>query len=84
LAILDARRTDLLAGAATETAIDVTFECSGVVFEPALSDRAHQVEAAARSIVLIASDDVGRARFQAQAAVNAGQQFVLFTFEQGR
>jgi hypothetical protein len=81
LAILDSRWTDLLTGTTTQTTIDVSLECGRVAREPAFTDSAHQVEPAARSVVFIAGDYIGRTSFQTQAAVDAGEQFLFFSLE---
>jgi hypothetical protein len=73
LAILDSRWTDLFTGTTTQTTIDVTLECRRVAREPAFTDRAHQVKPAARSVVFIAGDYVGRTSFETEPAVNAGE-----------
>ena len=81
LAILDSRGTDLLTGTTTQTTIDVSLECGRVAREPAFTDSAHQVKPAARSVVFIAGDYVGRTGFETQAAVNAGEQLFFFSLE---
>lgn len=81
LAILDSRWTDLLTGTTTQTTIDVTLECGRVGREPAFTDGAHQVKPAARSVVFISGDYVGRTSFETQAAVDAGEQFFFFSLE---
>ena len=84
LSILNPCRTHLFARSAAQAAIDVALKRSGSVWQSRFADGAHQVEPAARSIVFITSDDVGRASFQTQAAVNAGKKFLFFTCECGR
>lgn len=78
LAVLDASRTDRLAGSATETAIDVTFKGRACACESLFADGAHQVETAAWTIVLVASNNVCWACFEAEPAMNAGQEFLFF------
>ncbi len=81
LAILDSGGTYLLTGSTTQTTIDVTLECRRVAREPAFTDSPHQVKPAARSVVFIAGDYVGRTSFETQAAVNAGEQLFFFSLE---
>jgi hypothetical protein len=83
LAVLNARRAHLLASATTQTAIDVALKRSRVAPEPALADRAHQIEPAARSIVFVTGDYVSWARFETQPAMNAGEQLVFFMRKPG-
>jgi hypothetical protein len=84
LPVLDARRTRALARAATKAAIDVSCKRSGRRAQALLLDGAHQVDTTARAVVLVARVHVGRARFEAQAAVNTRQQFVLLGGERAR
>jgi hypothetical protein len=79
LPILNAGRTHLFAGAAAKASIDVPFKCGRVVTEPALTDRAHQVESTTWSIVFITCNDVGGTGFQAQPTVNAGEQLLFLS-----
>ena len=58
-------------------------EGRGVAGEPSFTDRAHQIEAAAWSVVFVASDNVRRTRFQTQTAVNASEKLVFFVCEGG-
>lgn len=41
----------------------------------------HEIDAAARAVILIASRYVSRAGFQTQPAVNAGEEFFFFARE---
>jgi hypothetical protein len=81
LTILDSSWTDLFTGTATQTTIDVPLEGGRVAREPTFTDSAHQVKPAARSVVFIAGDYIGRTSFQTQAAVDAGEQFLFFSLE---
>ena len=81
LAILDASGTDLLAGAAAEATIYMTFESRRVACETALTNGAHQVEAPARPVVFITRNHIGRTSFKTQAAMNAGEQFFFFPLQ---
>jgi hypothetical protein len=83
LSILDTRWTYLLAGTATQAAIDMALESGRIALEPAFTDRSHQIKAAARSVVFIAGDNVGRTRLQTQPTVNAGEQLLFFGGERG-
>src|SRR5262250_363853 len=62
-----------LAAAAPETEIEVTRERWGEP-NPSLGGRAHEVDAAARRVHLLAQHSIGRALRQADAAVDAGAQ----------
>jgi hypothetical protein len=81
LSILNTRRAHLLASATTKTAIDVALERARVAPEPAFADGAHQVEPAARPVVFVSGDDIGRTRFETQPAVNAGEQLFFLMRE---
>ena len=59
-----------LAGAAVEAEVQVIADL-GAHRQPAVGHGAHQVDPAARAIVLVASLDVGRAARRAEAAVDA-------------
>ena len=78
LSILDTGGAYLLTSATTQAAIDVAFESGRITGEPTFADGAHEVEPAAWSIIFVAGDYVGWASFETQAAVNAGEQFVVF------
>jgi hypothetical protein len=52
-----------------------------VVSEPAFADSAHEIEAAARSVVFVTGDYVGRTSFETKPAVNAGEKFFFFMRE---
>jgi hypothetical protein len=84
LPVLNARRARALARAATEAAVDVSCKRRRRHAQALLFDGAHQVDATARAVVLVARMHVGRARFEAQAAMNARQQFVLFAGKRAR
>ena len=84
LAVLHARRADALAGAAAEAALDVARERAGLYAQPPLLDRAHQVDAPARAVVLVARLHVGRAGFEAQPAVDAREQLALLGDQRAR
>ena len=78
LTIFNAGGTYLFAGTAAKTAINVSFKCVRISLESPLAHGPHQVKPAAWSIVFIAGNDVSRTSFQAQPAVNTGQQLLFF------
>jgi hypothetical protein len=84
MAVLDAGRTRALARTATETTIDVARKGRRRRAEPPFFHRAHQVEASTRAVVLIAGMHIGRARFEAEAAVNTREKFILFRGQSAR
>jgi hypothetical protein len=49
-----------------------------VAGEPALADSAHEIEAAARSVVFVTGDYVGRTSLETKPAVNTGEKFFFF------
>lgn len=49
--------------------------------EPFLLNRAHQVDAPARPIILVAGNDVSGAGFQTKPAVNTSENFLFFARE---
>ncbi len=49
--------------------------------QPSIPHGAHQVESTAGPIIFIAGDRIGGARFETQAAMNAGEQLLFFTSE---
>ena len=71
LAVRHARRTRGLAGQAAEAAVDVRQRV--VELSSPSSDALHQEDAPARRVHLLAQHHVGRARRQAEAAVDAGR-----------
>ena len=70
--ILHPRRAGALAGTAAEAAIQVQLRVGS--HRGSLEQLLHQVDAAARTVQLIAQDLVGRAGRQAEAAVHAAAQ----------
>ena len=78
LTIFDASGADLFASPAAETSINVSFKCVRISLESPLAHGAHQVKPAAWPIVFITGSDVGGTGFQAQPAVNAGEQLLFF------
>src|SRR5207302_244679 len=64
--------------------LDVARECARLRGEAALLDGAHQVDATARAVILVARLDVSRAGFEAQAAVNARQKLALLRGQRAR
>ena len=79
LSIFNARGTNLLASAAAEAAINVFFERVGSVSESIFRDGSHQVESSPWSVILVAGDDIGWARFETEAAVYAGDELLFFS-----
>src|SRR5256714_4743321 len=84
LAVLDARRTDALACAAAEAAFDVARERARLYGQSPLFDGAHQIDSAARAVVLVARVDVCRAGFEAQAAMDAREELLLLRGQRTR
>ena len=72
---LDPRRARGLAGATAETEIQMMREGRRQP-DPALGSRAHQVDASARRVHLLAEDPIGRTLRQADPAVDARPQLV--------
>ena len=72
-AVLDARRARRLAGTAAEAAIQVLHDGRRRI-EAALLQRAHEMDAPARRVGLLPELDVGRARGEAEPAVDAGEE----------
>ena len=83
LPILHTRRTHLLARAATETTIDMRAKRVGSILQSSFRNRAHQVEPAAWSIILVACDHIRRTRLETQATVNTSEQFLFLSGEWG-
>lgn len=79
LPVLNPGRTDLFTRAATETPIDVRTKGLGCIFQPPLSDRPHQVKPPTWSIILVASDYIGRTRLKTQPTMNAGKQLFFLS-----
>ncbi len=70
LAVLHARGTGRLAGAAVEAQLQVPAHFAGQL-QAAIGHRAHQIDAAARAVVLVPQLHIRRAAGRAQAAVDA-------------
>ena len=81
MSILNAGRAGSFARPAAETAIDVRLKCLRCFGEPALFDRAHQVDAPARTVILIGGGDVRGTSFETKPAMNAGKDLLLFASE---
>src|SRR5690606_32931891 len=80
-AVRYAGRADGLAGAAAEAAVDVRAERLVVRLQAAFHDRAHEVEATARRVALVAQARIRRAGVQAEAAMHAREQSSLLAFQ---
>ena len=78
LPVFHASGTRRFARATTETAIDMRLERRRLNRQTRFFDCAHQVEAAARAVVLVAGGYVSRTGLQTKPAVNAGQKFFFF------
>src|SRR5687768_10685622 len=83
LPVFDSSRAHLFAGAAAETTINVPFKCRRLDRQTSFANRAHQVQPAAWSVILVAGDYVGGTRFKTQPAVNTSQQLLFFGREGG-
>ena len=81
LPILDARGAHLFARATTKAPINVAFESRRVACKPAFTDSTHQVKTAARPVVFVTSDYVGRTGLKTQPAVNTCEQLLFFMRE---
>ena len=81
MSILNARGAGRLARTTPETAVNVRFKRHRIKREALFLHGAHQVDATARTVVLIAGDDVSRTGLETKAAVNAGQDFFFFYLE---
>jgi len=81
LPILDARGAHLFARATTKTPINMAFEGRRVACESAFTNSTHQVKTAARSVVFVTSDYVGRTSLETKPAVNAREKFFFFMRE---
>ncbi len=81
LAVFNTGRTNLFAGPATEAAVDMRAEGVGRIFQTAFSYRAHQVKPATGSVVFVTGDYVGWASFEAEAAMDAGEELLFFAGE---
>ena len=78
-AIFNTCWTNLFTSAATQAAINVFAERGRGIWQSTLSDRAHQVQTPAWSIIFIAGNYVGRTCFEAQPAMNASNEFLFLT-----
>ena len=83
LTVLNPRRTYRLARATAETAIDMIFKRGRIDGQAPFFDRAHQVDAPARTVILIAGSNISGAGFETQATVNAGEQLLLVLRKRG-
>jgi hypothetical protein len=70
LSILNPGRADGLASPAAQASINMKFEGRRICGEFVFLNRAHQVDSSAWAVVLVASEDIGRTRFEAQTAVH--------------
>src|SRR2546429_5973487 len=81
ISILNSRGTCRFAGATAETAIDVRLKRQRIRLQPPFFYRAHQVDATARTVILIRGCNVGWTRFKAQPAMNTGENLFFFVSE---
>jgi len=81
VAVLNTCGTDGLARATAQTTINVESERRRVLRQFTFLDGAHQVDSSPRAIVLVTGENVRRTRFEAKAAMYAGQQFLFFGLE---
>ena len=81
LPILNSSRTNRLACAATQAAIDVGSEGSRIAGEFSFLNRAHEVDASARAVVFIAGKRVSRTSFETEAAMHAREKLLFFSSE---
>ena len=79
--VLNACRTGRFARTTPETSVDVCFKSERIDREALFLHGTHQVNATARTVVLIAGDDVSRTGLETKTAVNAGQDFFFFSLE---
>jgi hypothetical protein len=77
LPILDAGRTNLLARAAAKTTVDVFAKRFRSVGQSIFRDCAHQVQPAARAIIFVTGNYVGRTSLETKPAVDASEKFLL-------
>ena len=79
--LLDDRPVVLLrdiADAGRETAIDVVFKSQRGDGQSLFLDGAHEIDAATRTIILVAGGHISRTGFQTEPAVNTGEDFFFF------
>src|SRR5258707_5432449 len=78
LPVLHAGGTRRFARAATQTTIDMGFKRRRLNRQTLFLDRAHQVKASARAVVLVAGGYVSWTGFQTKTAMNASEKFFFF------
>ena len=81
LAIFNAGRTRGFTRAATQAAINMSFKRERSDRKPSFFHRAHQVDAPAGTVILVAGRYVSGTRFQTEAAMNAGEDLFFFSRE---
>ena len=81
MSVFDSRGTRGFTRATSQTAIDVGAKRIRRVRQAALLDRAHQVDATARTVILVGCHNVRWTGFQAEAAMNAGEDLFLLACE---
>ena len=64
--------------ATSETPIDVCAKGVRRVWQAPFLNRSHEVDTTARTVILVRCHNVRRARFQAEAAMYAGENLFLF------
>ena len=79
LSILDAGRTNQLAGAAAKTAVDVFAESIRSIGQSIFRYGTHQIKSAAWPVVFVTGNYVSWTGLEAETAVDAGEKF-LFLF----
>ena len=79
--VFNARGTSGFAGTTPEATVDMSFKSHRINRKALFLHGTHQVNATARTIVLIARDDVGGTGLEAKPTMNAGEDFFFFAGE---
>jgi hypothetical protein len=83
LPVLHSCRTDGLARATTQTAIDMLPKSIGIGSKALFFDSAHEVKPSPRTIILITGVNVGRTRLKTEPAMNTGEELVSLRRKSG-
>ena len=79
LSVLNTGGADRLASPAAKAAINMELERRRIRREFIFLNRAHQVDASARAVVLVASEDVGGTGLEAETAMHTCKELLFFS-----
>jgi hypothetical protein len=83
LSVFNAGRTYGFTSPAAQATVDVSFKGGGGIGKTSFGYSSHQIDAAARSVILVTGGDVRWASLETEAAMDARKQFLFMRREHG-